>query len=155
MAWERDAGGNIIRDAGGNLVFDAGGPPCSIALCRYSQSPYGFYSFDESESPISIPVRLTNTGSPPTITTETLHTRLYTKYDYSEAEIEKVDEDLGVVWQFSPDGVGDWDIDIQFNTLSAESFPDVYIRAIVDNDGSVTTDLVGTKIRVSGSRIGV
>jgi|AVFP01.1.fsa_nt_gi hypothetical protein len=126
----------------------------SIRLVRPGTTDEFSFGGDGSD-PLTLAAQLDDSGTPPTIDSNIYSAELLaTQYSYTDIEIDVGDEDTGIDIQYSLDNIN-WHDDIDSSPagdLARGTIPEpdasggdiripVYIKASVNNDGSVATDL--------------
>jgi hypothetical protein len=125
-----------------------------MSLILVKQGTTDEFSFDDSGSdPVSLAATLTDEGT--TVDTNVVIAELLaTTYAYTDITVDIPSEDTGIDFKFSLDDVNWYDNlnSSPSGNLPAGTIPEpdatggdvrqtVYIKAVVDNDGTVPTDL--------------
>ena len=121
----------------------------AIAIASNNTAPFSYYSVDGGVTPITRSVELSQDSSPATVTSTVLTAYLVINVAADHIKLTAVGADAGVAWQFSKNN-SDWFTELTYENATAESVETIYIRCIVDNDGSVTVNKTSAKIKIEG-----
>ena len=119
-----------------------------LGLSSTNIAPFSYFSVQDTGTPVTRQVQLDQTGSPATVDSDVLTVYLVSENAASGAKISASNADAGVEWLFSSDNVN-WDTELVFGALGADSTTPVYIKVRVANDGSVSGNQQSAKIQIS------
>jgi hypothetical protein len=125
-----------------------------IAISSTDSDPFSFYSTDGAgTNPITRSVELSQDSSPEYVESASLTAYLISQANADQVKISTVNEDAGVIWQFSKNN-SDWFTELTYDNITGSSgTPDVetiYIRTRVINDGTVTANKSAASIKIEG-----
>ncbi len=114
-----------------------------LKLAKNNTPVYDYYSNGDGSDPVSISATLDNVGG--TINTATITAYLIaTTYNYTGISMGILNEQAGIDWKLSIDG-STW-LDAltstqlpAMNATSTDQVKTVYIRGVIDNNGTVAT----------------
>ena len=112
----------------------------SLKLAKNNAPIYDYYSEGDGTDPLSLSALVTNMGG--TVNSNTVTAYLVaTTFRYTGITLAITGEQTGIDWKLSLDG-NTWLDSIEpddMNALSSDVVTTVYVRALVANDGTVST----------------
>ncbi|WP_027715816.1 hypothetical protein [Desulfuromonas sp. TF] len=128
-------------------------------IAKGNVAPFDYYSDDlrgegAGVDPISAVVDLDQSGAPAQVASaEILVYYIATEFAYTEIELAPIGEDAGVNWQIAGASGGPWLETLPLadqDARAADKAVAVYLRALVDNDGTVgVSKKTSCKIQIS------
>jgi hypothetical protein len=115
----------------------------SLQLASNNTTPYAYYSVGTGSTPIKCKAILDSSGGTVTATSEQPVYLVATDWRYSGISLAFINEQTGINWQISTDGVsyGETISPADMDALTTDQTVQIYVRAIFNNDGSVDTGL--------------
>lgn len=121
----------------------------SLRIAKDNTTPYDYYSDGDGSDPISVAATLDGSGSPATITVSPITDMFLVAEDetgnigtYTNISIALVNEETGINWEVSANGVDSWGESISpadMDVSATDKTLKIYLRAVINNDGSVLT----------------
>ena len=121
----------------------------SLKIASNNTPAYAYYSEGSGATPITVSVTLDGTGTPSTITGATTGLTYLVGVDssgtigsYSGITIAPINEESGINWEISDDNAsfGESITPDDMDVSSTDQVVQIYLQAVVDNDGSVATN---------------
>lgn len=117
----------------------------SLKLSKNNTPTYQYYSTGDGSDPVSISTTLDNSGG--TITSSTVTAYLVaTTFKYTGISVTVINEQSGIDWKLSLNNSTwlDTVTPADLNALSADATSALYIRGVVNNNGTVNTGIYTT-----------
>lgn len=114
----------------------------SLGLAKNNAPTYDYYSSSDGSDPVSSSVTLTNAGGTTNSGTVTAYL-IATTYRYTGITVTVSGEQTGIDWKLSLDN-STWTDSVNpsdMNALVSDVATPIYVRAVVNNNGTVNTGL--------------
>lgn len=117
----------------------------SLKLSKNNAPTYQYYSTGDGSDPVTVSATLDNAGG--TVNSSTVTAYLVaTTYKYTGISMTVINEQAGIDWKLSLNNSTwlDTITPADLNALSADVNCPIYIRGVVNNNGTVTTGIYTT-----------
>lgn len=110
-----------------------------LKLAKNNTPEYDYFSEGDGTDPITVSVSLTNLGG--TVTGSVTAYLVATTFNYTDILVEFVNELAHQDWEMSLDGVNFYEslTPSAMDSRATNIVTTIYLRCVVDNDGTVTT----------------